>query len=102
MPSALAVDHRISTGTEVLARARRYLAVIPPAVAGHHGDADTFRVCCRLVRGFALEEDDAMALLSEWNLRCEPPWSETELRAKLDAARRYGREPIGGLLTAMS
>jgi hypothetical protein len=102
VPSALAVDHRISTGTEVLARARRYLAVIPPAVAGHHGDADTFRVCCRLVRGFALEEDDAMALLSEWNLRCEPPWSETELRAKLDAARRYGREPIGGLLTAMS
>ena len=31
-----------------------------------------------------------------WNARCEPPWSERELLAKLEHARRYGREPIGG------
>ena len=40
---------------DTIERARRYLAAIPPAVAGNHGDAATFRVCCRLVRGFALE-----------------------------------------------
>jgi hypothetical protein len=73
---------------------------MPPAVAGRHGDADTFRVCCRLVRGFALDDDDAFSVLSEWNLKCQPPWLESELRAKLEGARRYGREPIGGLLTA--
>lgn len=79
-------------------RARRYLAAIPAAVAGDHGDATTFRVCCRLVRGFALNDDDAFDLLSEWNRGCVPPWPEEELRAKLKGARQYGREPLGGLL----
>lgn len=85
---------------EVRERARRYLAAIPPAVGGQHGDTTTFRVCCRLVRGFALEDDDALAVLAEWNCACSPPWSEEELRAKLKSARRYGREPVGGLLVS--
>lgn len=83
-----------------LERARRYVAAIPPAVAGNGGDAVTFRVCCRLVRGFALEEEDALNVLAEWNRACKPPWSVDELRAKLNSARRYGQEPVGGLLGA--
>ena len=81
-------------------RARRYLAAIPPAVAGSHGDITTFRVCCRLVRGFALTDEDALGVLAEWNQACSPPWSESEIRSKLAAARRYGREPVGGLLAS--
>ncbi len=81
-----------------LERARRYVAAIPPAVAGNGGDAATFRVCCRLVRGFALEDEDALNVLADWNSACTPPWSDEELRAKLQGARRYGREPVGGLL----
>ena len=38
---------------DLVERARRYLARVPPAIAGEHGDVHTFRVCCRLVRGFA-------------------------------------------------
>jgi hypothetical protein len=83
---------------EALERARRYVAAIPPAVAGNDGDAATFRVCCRLVRGFALEDDDALKVLADWNRACAPPWSIEELRAKLRGARQYGREPVGGLL----
>ena len=83
---------------DVRERARRYIAAIPPAVAGSHGDTATFRVCCRLVRGFDLDVESALTLLSDWNRACQPPWSEHELRAKLQAARRYGREPVGGLL----
>jgi hypothetical protein len=79
-------------------RAQRYLAGVPPAVAGQHGDLLTFRVCCRLARGFALDDGDAVRVLSEWNERCQPPWSDRELRDKLRRARRYGREPVGGLL----
>jgi hypothetical protein len=79
-------------------RARRYLAHVPPAIAGAHGDVHTFRICCRLVRGFALDDSDALAALAEWNQRCEPPWSEPELRDKLKRARKYGREPVAGLL----
>jgi hypothetical protein len=83
-----------------LDRARRYLAAIPPAVVGHHGDVQTFRVACRLVRGFALDDDKALTLLSEWNARCRPPWQARDLVDKLSRARQYGREPIGGLLKA--
>jgi RepB DNA-primase from phage plasmid len=79
-------------------RARRYMRQVRPAVAGQHGDVHTFRVCCRLVRGFALNDEDALAVLVGWNQRCVPPWSERELRAKLQHARRYGREPIGGVV----
>jgi hypothetical protein len=82
-------------GTE---RARRYLERVPPATAGQHGDVQTFRVCCRIVRGFALEDDEALDVLQRWNARCQPPWSYTDLLEKVRRARKYGREPIGGLL----
>lgn len=83
---------------DVVQRARQYLASVPPAIAGQHGDVHTFRVCCRLVRGFALDADQALHVVSEWNARCDPPWSPAELLEKLHRAARYGREPVGGLL----
>lgn len=79
-------------------RARRYLKQVPPAVAGEHGDVRTFRVCCRLVRGFALGDSEALTVLADWNRECQPPWSERELQDKLQRARRYGREPFGCLV----
>jgi RepB DNA-primase N-terminal domain len=82
----------------VITRAKRYVAMVPPAVEGQHGDLHTFRVCCRLARGFALNDEQALHVLAEWNARCQPPWSEAELLDKLRRAARYGREPIGGLL----
>ena len=91
---------RTRTTTDVTERARRYIAAMPPAIAGQHGDLHTFRVCCRLVRGFALSDAEAMALLGEWNASCEPPWTDRELCDKLQRARRYGQEPVGGLLDA--
>jgi len=96
------VPTRLAPGvdTDIVERARRYLAAIPPAIARQHGDALTFRVCCRLARGFALETEAALRAIVDWNTRCDPPWSEPDLIAKLDHARRYGREPIGGLLGA--
>lgn len=81
-------------------RARGFVASTPPAVVGRHGDVQTFRLCCRLVRGFALSDDEALEVLAPWNARCEPPWSDRELRAKLRNARRYGREQVAGLLEA--
>jgi hypothetical protein len=82
---------------DAIERARRYLAKVEPAVAGQHGDLHTFRVCCRVARGFDLNDGEALAALAEWNARCTPPWSEQELRLKVDHARRYGREPFGAL-----
>lgn len=85
---------------DVIERARRYLSHVEPAIAGQHGDLHTFRVCCRIVRGFALSDEEAIRVLTEWNERCQPPWNEHELRDKVTRARRYGKEVIGGLLHA--
>src|SRR5690606_3400136 len=41
-----------SSRADTLERARRYIAAIPRAVQGLHGDRATFQVCCRLARGF--------------------------------------------------
>lgn len=97
--SSTSVEHNVPAKWR-LERARRYLAALPPAIAGSHGDLHTFRVCCRLVRGFALGDGEALTLLQEWNTHCQPPWTDRELEQKIASARRYGREPIGGLLEA--
>ena len=88
------------TVLDAVERARRYLACLEPAIAGRHGDLHTFRVCCRIARGFDLSDDPALSALREWNLRCDPPWSERDLREKLARARKYGREPVGRFLTS--
>jgi hypothetical protein len=43
-----------------------------------------------LVRGFQLDDEQALQLLEEWNARCLPPWSEKELRHKIAQAREHG------------
>jgi len=97
-PPRVPTARRPTRATNPVERARSFLQCIEPAVAGQCGDLLTFRVCCRIVRGFDLSDEQAMGALSEWNARCEPPWSEHELRQKVANARRYGRESLGGLL----
>lgn len=80
-------------------RARAYLGTIPGAVAGQRGHDRTFYVAGRLVRGYGYDPDAAYPLFAEWNQKCDPPWSEHDLRRKLEqAARQPG--PRGFLLTA--
>jgi RepB DNA-primase from phage plasmid len=86
------------SGAPAVERAKRYVTSVPPAIAGQHGDVHTFCVCCRLVRGFALNNDQALDVLAEWNAACQPSWSTDELLDKLRRAALYGREPVGGLL----
>lgn len=70
------------------ARARAYLAKLPPAIAGQGGHVATFAAACRL-RKFGLSEGDALEILSEWNVtHCQPKWSERALRHKLTDAFR--------------
>jgi RepB DNA-primase from phage plasmid len=88
----------MSAFSDRVARARRFLESVEPAISGQHGDLRTFRICCRLVRGLELSDAETVSVLEEWNARCEPPWSERELLEKVRNARRYGREPYGGLL----
>jgi hypothetical protein len=58
-------------------------------------------VAACLVHGFALGEPNALALLAEWNRVCVPPWSERELRHKIESAGKASHsEPRGCLLGA--
>ena len=79
-------------------RARHYLAKIPVAVSGQGGHSTAFKAVYAITVGFDLNEDEALAALSDWNAACEPPWSERELRHKIASARRYGHRPPGYLL----
>lgn len=75
----------------IIDRARKYLAKVPPAVAGSGGHNRTFHAACVLVCGFGLGQHDALNILREWNQACQPPWSERELLHKIqDAAKQDG------------
>ena len=71
---------------DVVERARRYIAKCPPAISGQGGHDAAFHVAALLVHGFALGDGDAMTLMWEFNTRCQPPWTERELRHKLASA----------------
>lgn len=84
--------HSFTSDASVLERARKYLTRVPPAVSGLGGHNATFYAACVLVIGFVLSESDALALLSEWNQTCEPPWTERELRHKVNQAMKQTGE----------
>ena len=71
-------------------RARLYLATYPPAVSGQGGHARALLAAEHAVRGFRLSDDDAFAALQPWNRKCLSPWSEKELRHKIQEAREKG------------
>lgn len=81
-------------------RAARYLDRCDPAIEGSGGDDHTFLIAQRMVRGFCLDEDTAYRLLAQWNQRCEPPWTERDLRRKIRQAATRGTFPEGSLLDA--
>ena len=70
-----------------LESARAYLDKLPAAVSGAGGHKATFAAACWCVR-LGLDDSDALALLREFNQRCQPPWKEAELAHKLRDARR--------------
>jgi putative DNA primase/helicase len=67
-------------------KARAYLAKVPGAISGEKGHNKTFYAACRIVQLFKLSEEEALPILKEWNLKCQPPWTEKELRHKLEDA----------------
>lgn len=71
---------------DVLERARRYVAKCPPAVSGQGGHDQAFTVATALAHGFCLDLAQVHSLMTEYNARCVPPWSEHELYHKCRSA----------------
>jgi KaiC/GvpD/RAD55 family RecA-like ATPase len=82
----------LPSGDQVIERARKYLAKLDASVSGQRGHDRCFHAACVLVLGFGLFQDDALALMHEFNQRCEPAWSERELRHKVEQASKVPGE----------
>lgn len=95
-----AVARSASGGMSATDRAARYLAALPISIEHQRGSDDLYRACTCLVHGFELDEATARGLiLSHFNPRCQPPWSEKDIDKKLlDAATRPHEQPRGWLL----
>ena len=100
-PNTQAADrHRVDSTSDVERRALAYLDKLPPAISGNGGHAATYAAATVLVHGFEIDPDRALSLLLDhFNPRCEPPWSEKELRHKVtSAATKSHSQPRGWLL----
>lgn len=80
-------------------RAAAYLDRVPPAISGSGGHGQTYAAATAMVHGFGLDPGAAFRLLwDRYNPRCQPPWSEKELRHKVsDAASKPHDRPLGWL-----
>ena len=79
-------------------RVERYLMACDPAISGSRGHDTTFRVACTLLHGFCLSPTEAFRLLKIYNKKCEPPWSDGELRHKILSAAGVGSSKGRGYL----
>lgn len=89
IPTGATFKHNL-TVEERIKLAKTWLAARPGAVEGSGGDNETYKVCCAVTIGHDLTADQAMVALADWNKRCEPPWTDHDLRGKIDSAIRYG------------
>lgn len=100
-PAASAGPSFVGQGCEEIEqRAVAYIQACPPAISGQRGHDRTLEVTQALVRGFKVSDDMAFRLLWEhYNPKCKPPWSEKELRHKVNSAKEHPCDkPEGWLL----
>jgi hypothetical protein len=67
-----------------------YVEKIEPAVSGQNGHGQTFHVAKILIHGFGLSVTQALPFMREYSNRCAPPWSDRELKHKLESAVKTG------------
>lgn len=74
----------------LLKLAQNYLKYAPVAIQGESGDLTTYKVAATL-KNYGLTKAETFQVMQEWNARCEPPWSEQELRDKIHNAYKYAK-----------
>lgn len=84
-----------ASGSTNAERARKYVDRIPGAISGQDGHGQTFWVAQVLTRDFGLSLDEAWPIMLDYNQRCQPEWTEKELRHKLEDASENSRRPKG-------
>jgi len=70
-------------------QARKYLATMDESIEGSNGSDRLIKAASVLVNDFGLADGEAFDLLmTEFNPRCQPPWSEHDIRRKIDESRK--------------
>lgn len=83
---------------ERLRRARAYAATMDAAIVGARGSDRAIYAANKIAVGFDLDTDSALEVLTDWNKRCEPPWSTPDLRRKITEACKTTTHERGYLL----
>ena len=86
-------------------RARKYLASMPPSIAGQRGHDKLFAAAVALVQGFGMDPESAAELLiTDFNERCVPEWSHAEILHKVQSALNDydGQKKRGWLISGAS
>jgi hypothetical protein len=88
-------------GSSIVDLAIAHLATLPAAISGDGGHDKTMAAAGAMVWGFNLGAEVGYQLLAEhYNPRCQPPWTEKELRHKChDADSKPFDLPRGWLLS---
>lgn len=75
-------------------RCRAYVEQMPGGISGQRGHDTTFAAALEIVKGFDIPGEPGFQILQEvHNPKCDPPWSEKELRHKIDSAEKSDAEP---------
>jgi hypothetical protein len=84
--------------TPIPDRARKYIRHIT-AQSGAGGHNSTYQVAAILLHGFCLPMEDAFSVIWDWNAtNASPPWSEADLRHKLESFNPSGAKEAAGYL----
>ncbi|WP_428307994.1 hypothetical protein [Lacipirellula sp.] len=90
-----ALSTPVAVDPELFARARAKIGTLPIAIEGQNGSAACFRAACTLVHDFGIPPEIAFPLMKEYGDQCQPPWSDEELRHKLNDAAKKAEQSSG-------
>jgi hypothetical protein len=89
------------SGSSIVDRAAKYLEKMPPAISGQGGHDRTMEAARVVVYGFDLGPEVGYQILRDhFNPRCQPEWSEKELRHKCSEANTVPFDKVRGWLLA--
>lgn len=66
---------------------QKYFDKVDAAISGQSGHAAAFRAACIVVANVP-DEASQLAIMQDYNARCQPPWSDKDLLHKLEGARK--------------
>lgn len=80
--------HALGTDKQnaIVRRCEKYVAEMPIAISGQNGHRAALEVANVIFWGFALPPDLGYPIFFNWSSRCQPPWTEAELRHKMKTA----------------